>query len=289
MKEILLKNGRTILVDDEDYENAIQYNWFVNSTYTPKGTYSRVATSLNGKTTYYKSIILGIRSPKISLQKNGNPLDLRKENIIVFDSAREFLRALRQMKKSRNDDGYTTNKAISKSAQGRTPHGRKRNSKYIGVIKTQYARPWMGIIIHDYNKYHLGSFENEEDAALAYDKKAIELYGSDARVNFPHLTFEELTERLEQLHSRNAELYNENVSKGHQGRCSKNVIKTSKYIGVCTNTNNRLKPWRAQISHKNKQHWIGNFKTEVEAAAAYDEKAIELYGENAKVNFKGDT
>lgn len=39
------------------------------------------------------------------------------------------------------------------------------------------------------------------------------------------------------------------------------------------------------IRKNNSRMYIGQFKTELEAARAYDKKAIELYGENAILNF----
>jgi len=56
----------------------------------------------------------------------------------------------------------------------------------------------------------------------------------------------------------------------------------SKYFGVSYNG----KYISAQIYQYNKKIHIGNFKTEEEAARAYDKKAKELFGSNATVNFK---
>ena len=44
--------------------------------------------------------------------------------------------------------------------------------------------------------------------------------------------------------------------------------------------------WRATIKIAQKDIHIGYFDTELEAAEAYDEKALELFGEFAKPNFK---
>ena len=42
--------------------------------------------------------------------------------------------------------------------------------------------------------------------------------------------------------------------------------------------------WRAKIGHKGKQTYLGLFTCEHQAALAYNEKALELWGENALLN-----
>lgn len=66
-----------------------------------------------------------------------------------------------------------------------------------------------------------------------------------------------------------------------------NNNRTSKYIGVNKVSNNssiKNKLWRAQIQHNKKQITIGHFKTEKEAAIAYNKKAKELRGPDAYQN-----
>jgi hypothetical protein len=67
---------------------------------------------------------------------------------------------------------------------------------------------------------------------------------------------------------------------------------TSKYKGVGRYLNKRDasgRPWRSTIcktvNGKKMHFYLGNFATQKEAARAYDEKARELYGEFAVLNF----
>jgi hypothetical protein len=58
-------------------------------------------------------------------------------------------------------------------------------SKYVGVCfdKRRSTNPWNAKIKYQGKQFYLGSYENEKDAALAYNKKALKLYGSCAKVN----------------------------------------------------------------------------------------------------------
>jgi len=57
---------------------------------------------------------------------------------------------------------------------------------------------------------------------------------------------------------------------------------SSKYKGVCLRRN---KVWFAYIVYKDKQYSLGYYETEEEAGRKYDEKAVELFGEFANLNF----
>ena len=59
---------------------------------------------------------------------------------------------------------------------------------------------------------------------------------------------------------------------------------TSKYKGVSWHIDSGL--WRAYISINKKIRHIGTFKTEIEAARAYDNMAREFFGEFANLNIK---
>lgn len=56
---------------------------------------------------------------------------------------------------------------------------------------------------------------------------------------------------------------------------------SSAYLGVSASKNR----WKAQIQCDGKKQHIGSFKTQVEAAKAYDEQAIVYFGAFANLNF----
>jgi len=61
-------------------------------------------------------------------------------------------------------------------------------SKYKGVSfdkNSAHKKPIFAQIMHNRKNYRLGTYTSEEEAARAYDKKAIELFGEYAYLNFP--------------------------------------------------------------------------------------------------------
>lgn len=70
-----------------------------------------------------------------------------------------------------------------------------------------------------------------------------------------------------------------------QQQCSRRLQSnsTSKLKGVSWHKGNEL--WRATITINRKSVNIGYFETDLEAARAYDKRAIELHGEFAVLNF----
>lgn len=126
----------------------------------------------------------------------------------------------------------------------------EQTSDYLGVSKAN--KKWSARIKKDGISYNLGYYVQENDAAKAYNIKAIEFYGDEAVLN----------------------LIDE----------SKYIIiintKSSKYQGVSKSGNK----WSSRIRKEGVKYHLGTYDTEAEAAEAYNEKAEELYGEFAKLN-----
>jgi hypothetical protein len=57
------------------------------------------------------------------------------------------------------------------------------SSKYKGVSYVKRLKKWVAEITLNQKRYRLGLHLNEEDAALAYNRKAEELFGKFARLN----------------------------------------------------------------------------------------------------------
>ncbi len=71
----------------------------------------------------------------------------------------------------------------SQNMWNRGPNGGNQ-SGFKGVFQGQSGR-WRARIAAFGRTYHLGAFPSPEQAAAAYDAKAVELHGEFARLNFP--------------------------------------------------------------------------------------------------------
>lgn len=96
--------------------------------------------------------------------KDGNTLNCQRENLEYIEKS--------------------TNTQLNSKKQ----RGREKSSKYIGVSKDcdidrLRTKRWSAIIKHEGKVYRLGRFLTEEEAAEVYNKKAIELFGSSAKIN----------------------------------------------------------------------------------------------------------
>lgn len=158
MKQIKLTQGQFTLVDDEDYEYLNQWKWYAakdGRTYYACRNSSRIG----GKQTSIKMHreILGLSNPKaISDHIDGNGLNNQKGN-------------LREATKTQNN-------ANRKSADNSA-------SKYLGVNWLPVRKKWKAELRKNGKLFFLGRFNNEIDAAIAYNKKAVELHGEFARLN----------------------------------------------------------------------------------------------------------
>ena len=74
--------------------------------------------------------------------------------------------------------------------QGRT----RAKSGYTGVyqIKGGKKNKWRATISYNQKTVHLGCFKTIEEAAMAYNKKASELYGSSAKLNILHKCYNQV-------------------------------------------------------------------------------------------------
>ena len=151
MKEIPLTQGKFAIVDDADFEWLNRRKWFARFCKGHWYAYSGHSQILMHR------LIMNCPKGKEIDHWNNNGLDNRRANI-------------RECSHSQN----MANKP-----------GRSKISKYKGLVYHKLAHKWRARIRCNYRCFHLGLFDSEINAAKAYDKKAKELFGEFAYLNFP--------------------------------------------------------------------------------------------------------
>lgn len=152
MKEILLTQGKFALVDDEDFDSLNQYKWFYNSGYA-------VRWQTKTKKIFMHRVVLNITESYKEKEVDhisGNGIDNRKENLRVIAHGQN---SKNRKIPNNNSTGY---KGV---------HYQKDVSKYVAYITANKVRIYLGL------------FLNKEDAALAYNKAALEHHGEFAQLN----------------------------------------------------------------------------------------------------------
>jgi len=76
---------------------------------------------------------------------------------------------------------------------------------------------------------------------------------------------------------------------GNNANSRKRLSETSSlYKGVTRHSNNKSKPWETRITLSGKRKYLGYYRTQEEAATAYNKAAIELFGTMAFLNILPD-
>lgn len=128
---------------------------------------------------------------------------------------------------------------------------------------------------HAVQKRRGGKFYAERSFRLNGKRKNVRLHHEILQTNnmVDHINGNGLDNRKENLRICNN-------SQNHQNIPKRIGITSSKYKGVTKRKNG----WEANIAFNNKRKYLGNFKTEIEAAIAYNNAAIQFHKEFANIN-----
>jgi hypothetical protein len=154
------KHGTFIaLYDAEDAHKVEPYTWHVVKGHSTFYVCRQTARP-NRRSILLHREIAECHKDKMVDHKNGNGLDNRRENLRVCTMSENMMN---RRKTSQNSTGYK------------------------GVYKTGDSKPnpYSAKIQKDGKVYCLGHYKTSEEAARAYDKKAKELHGVFAKLNFP--------------------------------------------------------------------------------------------------------
>lgn len=175
-----------------------------------------------------------------------------------------------------------------KQKKNQTNGGSRRSSIYRGVTRHRWTgrfeahlwdkTSWNKIQNKKGKQVYLGAYDTEEAAARTYDLAALKYWGNDATLNFPIETY---AKEFEEMDKASKEEYLNSLRRQSSG-FSRGL---SKYRGVARHHHNGR--WEARIGRVrgNKYLYLGTYKTQEEAAVAYDMAAIKHRGINAVTNF----
>jgi len=150
---IALTKGKFAIVDAADYERVNAHKWCVRGS----GRRIYACCHCNGKNISLHRFLMNPPSWLVVDHIDGNGLNNRRSN----------LRICTQQQNVHNS----------------RPKG--KSSQYKGVCRDKSKNRWVVYVRHNGRNHYVGRFRDEIDAARAYDRKAYELFGEFAWLNFP--------------------------------------------------------------------------------------------------------
>ena len=151
--ELTTTNGIKFLVDRADCSTLVQYRWFATKEHNSNNF---VIRAFKSKRITLHRFITNAPKGMVVDHINHNTLDNRRSNLRVCTQKQN---SWNSHKKSNHTNPY---KGVHRSSMGR----------------------WKAVI-REAGKYkHIGVYDTPEEAAIAYDRKAIELFGEYACKNF---------------------------------------------------------------------------------------------------------
>jgi len=156
MKEIQLTQGKTAVIDDEDFQLISKWKWRVVKKKSDQTCYAMRRTKENGKhiaVTMHRAIMNPPKGAPID-HIDGDGLNNRRSNLRVCTHAQNCWNR---------------------------KHNSNAKNRFKGVYKK--GTRWESFITTNRQKVYLGSFETDLEAALAYNIAATKYFGDFAKLN----------------------------------------------------------------------------------------------------------
>jgi len=158
MKEIKLTQGKIALVDDNDFDHLNQWKWYASFDKSANTFYaSRTVHGETNKTIRMHRVIMKVDDGSVLVDHADH------------NGLHNFRSNLRIATKGQNNSNVRAHKGGT--------------SKYLGVSWNKQNSKWRTVIHKDGKQTRLGHFEQEKDAAVAYNLAATNLYGQFANLN----------------------------------------------------------------------------------------------------------
>ena len=148
-----LTKGLSTIIDRSDYEDIGRFRWYALPA--KKTFYAFRRHGENGR-----SCLVGMHNQLIPHPT----LDVDHKDLDGLNNRRSNLRLLTHAQNIQNSF--------------------RHSGRYKGISQTRTGR-WHASIRRHYEMRHLGTYATQEQAAIAYDLAAVEIFGLDAWTNFP--------------------------------------------------------------------------------------------------------
>jgi hypothetical protein len=245
------KHSLEIKVDENTYNEMNAYIWMNKK----KGNIYTIYTVIDGKEKSLSNILYNTSQNQIVIHLDNDQYNYCKSNIKIL---------------SRQEYAHLYIKF----------HMKNRSSEYNNVNFDSTQQKWHTKIIKDNKVVYDQYFEFEDEAALVADYISSDIYGENTQFNFDTFSIEVRKRKYLKILEKYGSTRKEIKSRSTQGRSR--VSGKSKYVGV--GYDERREKWFARVKYNGKGYWCGYHLIEVDAAIAYNSKALELYGEDARLN-----
>jgi len=154
MKEIQLSQGKVALVDDEDFEMLNRYKW----------------SAMRGANTYYAYTHIILESGKrtsIAMHR------VIMQTPVGYETDHRDRNGL-------NNQRFNLRICTHSQNQGNRKISTNSSSGYKGIVWSKRDAVWQASIVYRCNKVHIGYFKSKDEAILARNSRAKELFGEFA-------------------------------------------------------------------------------------------------------------
>lgn len=153
IRHIPLTKGRYAIIDAADFDRVARFNWCASVS----GNRAYAYGWMNGRRVSLHRFLANAPQGMVVDHIDHNGLNDRRSNLRIC--------------------------TVRQNLYNSRPWG--KSSRFKGVCWNRHAKRWVACIwLHGRNQY-LGQFTDEIEAARAYDRKAYELFGKYAYLNFP--------------------------------------------------------------------------------------------------------